>query len=479
VGGPAAVHGMSPAPWLHACCRPPACLAPDPRHPRPRRRPQLLFSGGDILAGWQLWRLASRQRAPPAAAAAAAALWLCNPFTFTISTRGSCDALVANLLLGVLLLLLDGRALPAALLYGLAVHVRIYPIIYAPAIVLFLARKHLAEAVGGPEVRGGGGGGALSGTKRRGQPRRGEPRSSRQGAARQPGPTRTSRSPLQAPLRWGPFAAAVLRQGAAFGALSGGVFLALGAAFYRLYGDPFLQEAFLHHLTRKDPRHCFSVHWYSVYLDFMRPWPAATAAAAAEQGLAAPLPAAAAAAAGAGGGRAWDPAALAPLPQAAALLALAGALHEHLPFCWLLQTIAFVAFNKVSTAQYFVWWFALLPAALPGLPWPPRGALAAALAAWAAAQLHWLAWGYLLEFEGAPAHLGLWAASLVFLIANAALIVALLRAWDPPVSFLQLAVEGGGGAGGGGEGGSSGSSSGGGGRRQARAAGGSGGAKSR
>jgi hypothetical protein len=52
------------------------------------------------------------------------------------------------MLLGVLLLLLRGRVLPAALLYGLAVHARIYPIIYAPAIVLFLARRQLADSRG-------------------------------------------------------------------------------------------------------------------------------------------------------------------------------------------------------------------------------------------------------------------------------------------------------------------------------------------
>jgi GPI mannosyltransferase 1 subunit M len=238
-----------------------------------------------------------------------------------------------------------------------------------------------------------------------------------------------------------------------FGGLSGAVFLALGAAFYRLYGAGFLQEAFLHHLSRRDPRHCFSAHWYHVYLSFLDPWPAGGAAAA-EQGLAG-LPAswpalpsggtactdgkgsAAAALAAAG---MLDPERFALLPQAAALLALALALHRDLPFCWLLQTITFVAFNKVSTAQYFVWWFALLPAALSGLRWPPPRSLVFALGGWVAAQLHWLLWGYLLEFDGRQAHLALWGASVLFLAANAWLVVALLGAWVPPRTFLAVCL---------------------------------------
>jgi phosphatidylinositol glycan class M len=125
-----------------------------------------------VLAGWQLWRLVTLQRAPPRAAAAAAALWLCNPFTFTISTRGSCDALVACLLLSCLIGLAQGRLLGPALLYGLAVHLRIYPIIYAPAAVLFLARRRLelgarrrggkgdAQVGAAARLRGGEGGSA-------------------------------------------------------------------------------------------------------------------------------------------------------------------------------------------------------------------------------------------------------------------------------------------------------------------------------
>ena len=60
-----------------------------------------------------------------------------------------------------------------------------------------------------------------------------------------------------------------------------------------------------------------------------------------------------------------------------------------LPFCMFVQTFAFVAFNKVSTAQYFVWYFALLPVALPALS-DTTHALAKVFAVWGLRQLHWL-----------------------------------------------------------------------------------------
>jgi phosphatidylinositol glycan class M len=354
---------------------------------------QALFAAADIAVAALIWRLGQLQGASEGRCRWGALLWLYNPFTVTISTRGSCDSLVTVLLLAALLLLLRGRRLAPALLYGLAVHARIYPIVYAPAIVLFLARQRLQQ------------------------------QQQQQGVG--------SSSSSRAVGRW---VAAVLREGLAFGCASGGTFLALGAAFYRLYGHTFLQEAFLHHLTRRDPRHNFSPHFYPTYLTFMR-WPEAGSSGSSS----------CAAAAGAGGGGwqqeqpvqllgCWLPqqtpdvgGPLAALPQAGLLLVLAATLHARLPLCWLLTTWAFVALNRVSTAQYFVWFFGLLPAVLQHVAWPLPRKLVVAGAVWAAAQLHWLAWAYLLEFQGQGVHLMLWGASTAFLAANALCMCALIE----------------------------------------------------
>jgi len=225
----------------------------------------------------------------------------------------------------------------------------------------------------------------------------------------------------------------ILREGAAFGLLSGGVFMGLNLGCYALYGRPFLEEAFLHHLTRRDPRHNFSVYFYHIYLTYMAGGPIGGA-------IGGPVGGAAAAAASAAASTWADPARLAFFPQLGLALALAWAFRRHLPFAWLLQTLAFVALNKVSTAQYFVWYFSLLPLVLPALPARPPAGLAAAAAAWVATQLHWLGWGYALEFGGARAFLGLWAASGAFLAANAALMVALMASFAPRSSFLACSL---------------------------------------
>lgn len=222
--------------------------------------------------------------------------------------------------------------------------------------------------------------------------------------------------------------AAVLQEGLVFGGISGSLFIVLGLVFYHLYGHSFLHEAYLHHTIRKDPRHNFSVYYYPIYLDFMA-WPgqqSATAATAAADGGGIP------------GGAAALPQLLyklgpvdvnryAAIPQLTLLLVLSVTLHRHLPLCLLMQTWAFVAFNKVSTAQYFVWYLSFLPIALQRAPWPAPKGLQAAGAAWVATQLHWLLWGYLLEFEGRGVHLWLWVAGLVFLAVNAACMCVLMQ----------------------------------------------------
>ena len=73
---------------------------------------------------------------------------------------------------------------------------------------------------------------------------------------------------------------------------------------------------------------------------------------------------------------------------------------------------------QVVTAQYFVWYFFLLPLILPfsKLPWKGSGGMCVVL--WLASQMHWLGWAYLLEFKGRNVYVELWMASLVFFGVN-------------------------------------------------------------
>ena len=311
---------------------------------------KLLFSSADLLVAvlaQSLLRLQGKGTSEATVERCVAALSLFNPLSATVSTRGNADVLVLLLCLATLHCLLAGRITAAALLYGSAVHLKLYPIIYAPALVGFLLQPH---------------GRALS-------------------------------------------ASAILRC-LRFCALSCASSGCLSLLCYTAYGWPFLNEAFLYHVTRADTRHNFSLYFYHLYLQ---------ASAAPIQSS---LPSAAAIAAF--------------LPQVALMLSISLLYcRRSLPFCLALQTTAFVAFNKVITAQYFLWYFGLAPLALPHSTLP-RTWGAAACALWLAAELHWLAWAYQVEMLGRsrflPLHL---AAATLFLVHCACMALAVAHHQQP------------------------------------------------
>ena len=121
-----------------------------------------------------------------------------------------------------------GRIVLAGLLFGLAVHWRVYPIIYALPILRHLAQQRQQQ---------------------------------QQNQQQQQQRSNTRSTPLGALA-----AVLVSPRGVVFGAVSGGVFLALAALFYRAYGLAFLNEAYLYHALRTDPRHNFSPYFYPAYL---------------------------------------------------------------------------------------------------------------------------------------------------------------------------------------------------------------------
>ncbi len=301
---------------------------------QPHYSVQLLFSAGDLVAAVMIIRLLRKLRAPDSAVLASAAAWLCNPYTAAISTRGSCDVLSTLLLLAMLLLIVDGRraaTLLASLLYGLVVHLRIYPIIYAPSIVLFLTARATAAIDG---VKGSGSGM--------------EPESLKKGpvnAADKDDPQGTARRTVGSSSRGkGGFVSIAVWQALSFGVPSALVFLLLGVGSYQLYGQKFLEEAFLHHLSRRDPRHNFSPHFYPIYLADYGPWYKSKITQKVEStGVGREEPPAA-------GWGSTPPPDVAPWASAAQLLlqvVLIGRLHRDLPGCMLIQTMAFVSLNKV------------------------------------------------------------------------------------------------------------------------------------
>lgn len=106
-----------------------------------------LFCAADVLIAALSLRILRARGVGARAAAAFAALFLLHPFAVNVSTRGNADSIVCALVLAVLHCLLGGaRAVDgAALAFGLAVHTKVYPVIYALPLLLFLD-AHFAPA---------------------------------------------------------------------------------------------------------------------------------------------------------------------------------------------------------------------------------------------------------------------------------------------------------------------------------------------
>ncbi|RYR73684.1 hypothetical protein Ahy_A02g008152 isoform B [Arachis hypogaea] len=178
-----------------------------------------------------------------------------------------------------------------------------------------------------------------------------------------------------------------------FGLVSAAVFFLFTGLSYYLYGWGFLHEALLYHLTRTNPRHNFSIYFYHIYLHY-------------------------------GYDISVVEKLISFLLQFMVQLVLILCFAKDLPFCLFAQT---VAFNKVITAQYFVWFFCLLPLILPWSKMKLKWDGMLCILSWMGAQVHWLMWGYLLEFKGINVFLELWVASLVFHAANVFILTLVIR----------------------------------------------------
>ena len=170
-----------------------------------------------------------------------ALIWALNPVTTVIATRGSADALSNLLFLLVLHLLLTGSHLMAGVSFGLLVHLRLVHVVYSPALLLSVLRGDAPRTL-------------------------------------KDHPTSSLWQRCYLSYHW--------REGVLFGAPALGSFLALLLLCYRLYGEDYLASAILYHLSRyssllsfsspplipsprrTDFRHNFSALFLPIYLSF-------------------------------------------------------------------------------------------------------------------------------------------------------------------------------------------------------------------
>ena len=398
---------------------------------------RMLFCIADALCGWVILHLRRKARGKRqttndrnlAVELQDAAWWLYNPLPINICTRGSAESFVV--LLSVLAtvtiamtkvksnMVFRLNSILAGVVHGLAIHAKLYPIIYTASFMAYFAheedrRKVLAlssidttaasrdeknESGWKCEMESIGRGKKQTETKMHGESRQ------------YPFPWLQPRRLLQLVKLWiyrllSPCSILFLTFSlATFGTLT---YLAV-----HFYGQEALQEGLLYHFSRVDHRHNYSMFWYWIYLARARV--VAIGGELASSSLSTL-------------GRVLL------LPQVVLLLyASLGIAPNDLTFALFVQTFFFVALNKVFTAQYFTWYLVVLPLCSDRVRWRSRDMMVA-LGLLGVAIVTWLGSAFCLEMKGMAVHLQVWMASIGFFIANVNLLRAILNNYQGFVS---------------------------------------------
>lgn len=144
-------------------------------------------------------------------------IWLLNPMVITISTRGSSESVLTVFVMLFIYFLLKRDVSTSAVFCGIAVHFKIYPIIYVPTALLFLT------------------------------------------------PSVSAKQLLRKP-------SLLINEATARFALSSTItFFILGGLMYKIYGQNFIDHSYLYHLVRTDHRHNFSVYNISLFFSSALP----------------------------------------------------------------------------------------------------------------------------------------------------------------------------------------------------------------
>lgn len=175
---------------------------------------KLLFSVFDILTGYMLEKTIEK------GSEFLSALWLLNPFIILISARGNADCLICFFVIATVFFLKKDNIFMAAVFYGISVHFKIYPIIYALPIMLYLYSDAIKDF-------------------------------------------HDFKSLFHNVFH--SFMLGINRKQLCFAITSASVFFLASGISYYFYGYEFIYESYLHHYVRQDHRHNFSIYYNYMY----------------------------------------------------------------------------------------------------------------------------------------------------------------------------------------------------------------------
>lgn len=192
---------------------------------------KVIFCLVDIFIAYLLWDIvdlqlkrSDRKDQSTSKVAMFVSTLILNPFFFIMGCRGSNDQIIQALVYVSIYLVLKKWYNLGGICFGLAIHFKIYPIIFSFVFYFFIDCDRELIARGG-----------------------------------------------------NPYYAIVSKNGfftwnrICFTFWTVLVFFGLTAAFYPVYGYEYLYEAYLYHFVRKDHRHNNSVYWYLIYQLFDEP----------------------------------------------------------------------------------------------------------------------------------------------------------------------------------------------------------------
>jgi phosphatidylinositol glycan class M len=322
---------------------------------------KFMFSLFDALTAYEIFRIQKQLGASTEVQLFGFNLWAWNPISIYICTRGSCDSISNYLILLTFRLLLSfpssqsrGILFSTGVVYGFLIWLRLYPIIYFPLFLCFIFGSSI-------------------------------------------GHWKTKLS--------NPF---LFLFSFSFSIILNGI------RSYRHFGEPYLNESLLYHLSRLDHRHNFSSYFYQIYLG--KSFPPSSLQSPFTSKVLNYLP-------------------LLLLFVIFFLLMVYFAVIPHflksdsnpsrkLFHGLFLQTFVFVIFNKVITGQYFLWFLIFIPILIPTKPLMSTTTLKSipdvvlGFSGVGITGLLWLFIAYFLELQGVNTFKPLWIASLLFLIAN-------------------------------------------------------------
>ena len=99
---------------------------------------KIVFVCCDLCVGLLIQQILHMRGVGRSKRALAVSLWLLNPLTATVSSRGNAESLLAVLVLLTLYLIMCQRVYLAAIVLGLAIHMKVFPVIYSLPMFLFI-----------------------------------------------------------------------------------------------------------------------------------------------------------------------------------------------------------------------------------------------------------------------------------------------------------------------------------------------------